>query len=303
MSKKEPQQGMKEVVLQEVLPFTPRGIKRCITLQQVYDYLSRGLTTKGIMRVDPRIRPETVALARACLIANYPHLYAALVKKAPETEYKVLVDENISPRVLPGLCDYFRHLTHTGFEKLNGKKDSEVWRWAVNNSFDAILTHDMRNKSDEDLTYIAVKEAMGIIEKEASDKRERVDLSSLPLVIHVLPDRKLKDTLPQLIKSFRQAVYHYLENRVSPYIEISYHGVSCGLTYANLVGRKMNQTPDQVLSREERWVIDWKDKIMKNRRAGDLTPDQEKNIDEMVRTAAQICAQTIRPPDDIVLGL
>lgn len=302
MSKKEPKRGMEKEVLQEVPPITPRGITRYITLQHVYNYLSLGLTTKGIVRADPRIRPETVSLARACLVANYPELYDALVKKAPETEYKALVDENISPRVLPGLRDYFRYLAHTGFKKLNGQEDREVWRWAVNNSYDAILTCDLRNKSEKDLTYIAVQEALGIIEQEASALQERVDLSSLPLVIHVRMERKLKDTLPKLMKQFRKAVYHYIENRVTPYIEVSRSGVSCGPTYADLVGGKTNQTPDDVMSREERWVIDWKAKIMTNHRAGDLTPDQEKNIDQMVKAAAQICAQKIMPPP-IILDL
>lgn len=301
MSKEKPEQGMEKVVLQEVPPVTPRGITRCITLRQVYDYLSCGLTTRGIMRADPRIRPETVALARACLIANYPDLYDALVKKAPETEYKALVDENISPRVLPGLRDYFRYLTHTGFKKLNGKPDREVWRWAVNNNYDAILTRDLRSKSEKDLTYIAVQEAMGIIEKEASDRRERVDLSGLPLVIHVRLNRNLEDKLPQLMKQFRKAVYHYIENRVAPCIEVSPGGVSCNETYADLVGRKANQMPEQVTSREDRWASDWKSRIMRNHRTGDLTPDQEKNIDEMVKAAAQICAQKITPPN-IALG-
>jgi predicted nuclease of predicted toxin-antitoxin system len=56
---------------------------------------------------------------------------------------KILIDENLPIRLVSHLRDLFPEMQHFSAMGLTSKPDTDVWRFAVENSFAAILTADV----------------------------------------------------------------------------------------------------------------------------------------------------------------
>lgn len=95
--------NLKTTVLQRIDPLKPETPDNVITVLDVFNMLAKGMSTKQLCRARPDIRPESVTLARAFLIAKHPELYARKVSSAPDNDYRLLVDENIPHASFPPL--------------------------------------------------------------------------------------------------------------------------------------------------------------------------------------------------------
>jgi hypothetical protein len=296
-----PEKPPEEILLQTISPGTPGGRERAVTLRDIFNYFSEGKTTKAIMRTDPAIRPETVALARAFLVASYPEVQARLTPAISSQDYKILIDENISPKIAAVLPAGFGHIITVKEAGLMKKKDPVIWEWAVNENCDAILTRDWRQKKpDTDLTLIAIEAARKIIAAEQEAGTMRVVLNEMPVVIHFKLKGEMVATAREVFSKFEHDIKSFLETVTAPYIEISNSGVRPSKTYAELVREKTGEDKHESRTRIERWHAKWR-RIILNQHKEKLSPGQLEEIDNMVRAAAQICAQnstlTLPPPE------
>ncbi len=277
---------MGQTIIQRIKPKGRNGKEKVITVRDVFNLLAKGMNTRAICKQRPDIKPETVLMARAFLIANHPELYNERISPAPDNNYRLLVDENISARIIPHIREGFNYATHTNFVGLNGKKDPEVWQWAVNNRIDAILTGDKRMvDKDRDLTLIAIENAKDIMRKMGETGLD-VNLSELPLVIHVDPLRNdVTNTVAALFRKHQAKIHEYLETRSRPYIKVTAGGVIEGPRYVTL----LQQEKPEIKAHANQWVEQWTTKIIKDK------PDGDKMSLEQIEEVRQRVKDTMLP--------
>jgi hypothetical protein len=255
-----------------------KGSSPPVTVREIFNLLAEKGSTKDILRTRPDIRHETISLARAFLIANHPKLYQEIDKRKPLKDYRILIDENISARLSPLVRNGFGYITHTNFVGLAGKKDPQVWEWAVNNRIDAIITGDQVRKTDQDLTEIAVRSTLAMIAKSGADK---VDFASLPLIIHIDCENKVTKTAAQLFNRYKNGIHRHIEARVTPYIKVTESGIRSGPPYTELLPR-----PPTGQHNYESWVKKWMDAILAQHN-GPMTPEIEQNVRRIVEDSGR----------------
>lgn len=276
-----------ETVLQRIDPSLPETKDNTVTVLDVFNMLAKGMGTKMICKQRPEIKPETVSLARAFLIAKHPRLYDNHIAPGPDNNFRLLVDENISARVIPALRGGFSWATHTNFVGLNGAKDPEVWQWAVNNHIDAIVTRDQKMVCEEkDLTAIAIQNAKNILRRMEETGLD-ISLDELPLVVHITANKDISSTVAKIFKQHENNIHDYLETRSRPYIKVTHEGISEGPRYATLL-QDQSKNPD-IKDRAEQWVNNWTQKIVRNR------PDGHKLSEDDIETIRQRVKDTVLP--------
>ena len=274
-----------ETVLQRINPEQPEGRENSVTVLDIFNMLAKGMNTRAICKYRPEIRPESVTMAQAFLIAKHPKLYHENVAPISDSGLKLLVDENIAARVIPALRSGFSYATHTNFVGLNGEKDPEVWAWAVNNHIDALITRDQKMvHEDKDLTLIAIESAKNIL-RRMDETGLDVSLNELPLVIHVDAKHDVSNTVAEIYKKYRDQIHDYIETRTRPYIKVTSGGIIEGPRYATLL---YEQKPE-IRERGEQWVERWTQKIVQNR------PDGHKLSDEDIEEIRQRVKDTVLP--------
>lgn len=289
-----------DVILQRKIRGHPRTEDNVIRLSQIHDYLMRGMGSAEITRDHPEILPETITLARAFLIAKDPDHYDTLVNtQHPEKSYHILLDENLSHKISPQIHEQYGHVTHTRFEDLSGKPDSQVWQWSHENAIHAILTSDKRNISSRDLTRIAIKDAENILKAEFDESSRSLLLNSRPLVVHI--DAIKKNTNRNNIRLFlkhAKAIHEHIENRVSPYIDVLEDAVVTGPTFLEI--RRYLDLPEPVAIFENRhnaWTEKWTRMVYANApHATTLSEFEKQRIRQTIEKSAVICA---RPEKEI----
>ena len=278
-----------------------------ITVSDVYNMLAKGYNTGRIRRERPEIKTETVALARAFIIANAPDVYDRIWKKSRANDYRALVDECLPARVIPLIRENcFGWATHTNFVKLQGRPDDEVWQWAVNNGVDAVITRDWKMTDPEgDLTYIAVEHAKAVLEKMDESDEDFVDVEDLPVVIHVKTQYANYGYVAKLFNMHKDQILSYVDTRTTPYIEVTERGVKAGPTYTELwAAQKMkgeSEESHEVIPRRDSWISRWMNEILAGKRDEELTQEQRQKIEAMVRAGAALCTvEASKPHPNVV---
>lgn len=222
-------------------------------LRTIYELTLNGFDIRKIKEKFPEMPTKNVRTALAFLIASDPKLYADATGLKPGSDRQILIDENLPPDIIPGLFSRYGRLTHTRFEELNGKPDSQVWRWAANNMVDAIVTRDKRMKSpEEDLTYIAVVEVLKIV-KAARANNSDIDLSKLPLVIHLESFNQPRGRITMLFNKHAQEILQHMERRETPYILVRESRIDKGRSYDELLTRYAEDIlPDELAKHRHR---------------------------------------------------
>lgn len=287
-------QNFDDIVIQRIDRTQPKHKGNIVTLKEVYDLLQRGMTTKNIVQARPEIRPETVTLARAFLIAHDAQSYDTQIKNThPEKNYRILVDENLPAAMIAALHDKYGEVTHTSYVGLNGKKDPEVWQWAVNNDIDAILTRDRTKKSAQDLTRIAIFAAEDVLKAQFDRDAYSTSLANLPLIVHINVFSK-NDTYQRCARMFLKnadAVHDNIENRLSPYIRVMEDGIAHGPDFETIRNSiNVRESRQKFEVRKGRWVSKWMDNIFNDESANQYDDAKAKRIKEMIYKSAAICA-------------
>lgn len=294
---------------------TPVQTDRCgvvLTVGDVRNFLNRGFNTKSILRARPDIEPRAIAMARAFLIATDPEYYSQVASEPPKEPYEIIVDECLSDSsIMPGLHSLFGPSVHTKHVGLNGlgdsgKGDGDLWRYAVNEGYDAIITSDWKKRNDQmDLVAIAYKDAQIVLKGMDRVQADRpIDLPELPVVIRFKAKsnrnifksasgangKKPPQSTIELINRHRDAIRSYLETRTTPCIDVLPGGVRIDQTYAELHAEltgKIEPVRD-MKTRRDRFVEVTMARIMATRRSSYLTPEQINKTEAMVRAAAAI---------------
>lgn len=275
---------------------------RVVTLSEMFNLLCMG-GTKYIRRERPDIRPETIALGRAWLIAARPDLYDTRVARNQSGDLRLLVDENLPAKIIPTIRNGFGYATHTNFTKRinaidlrgcgnSGTGDKPVWQWAVNNNIDAIITLDRaERKPDLDLTRIAKDNAITVMRRMVEEGREIVNMADLPVIIHVICRRHDYKYVSGVINNQRAQLYKYLQTRTAPVVIVDERGVRPDQTYLDLWKQHLRNVDiikygHERIGRRDARVRQWWDQISHGNPV--IPPHRRDEIFEMLRRAAEI---------------
>lgn len=205
---------------------------KTLTLREVFNLMAacdtpgkpdkrrKGPVPEGVL-------PETIEDVRNYLIARLPGLYADQIGGWPGTAHQFLLDENLSKMAASALWKTFGRATHTSYENLNGKKDPDVWKWAVRSDISAIVTRDRRMSSDQDLGLIAVRHSFDMIKKRGAPPKVPP-----PLVIQIVaPSMK---SVVKIMAQHREEILRHLQKQTSPYIVLTETRCLSGPSFSDL---------------------------------------------------------------------
>ncbi len=266
------------------------------SLHKIFGLLSQGWSSKKIRKANPHILPETITIARGILIGRNEGRFPNTKNEKPFQDFKILIDENITPQVKGYLKRHFKKVSHVSDVGLLGVKDPDIWLWAINNNYDVIVTCDKHEWTENDLTYVAVDEARSIIRNMDARQHVNMTLAALPLLVHLVggenadPETQLK----RLLRKNKDGLFNYLDNRSTPYIDIRYGGrIDCGPTYLELRGKnsmeEQRQSPEQIESQKKEIKDRYKDEIYRRltvEQIRKMSPEDERRIDNLVKAAA-----------------
>jgi hypothetical protein len=215
-----------------------------------------------------------------------PKLRSAFARHA-RPHFRILLDENLSPRVQKSIPDSFAETTLMKSAGLKGRKDHEIWDWAVAHRIDAIITHDWKMKKEgRDLTLIAVAAARRIIE-ENGGMHDRDRLTALPLIIHLDGRGDPAATMKTIMDKFGSKLTDYVRDIRKggiSYINISLQGITPGKSWAEFIYDEhmrdsRNYTRTEALERK------WMNKIL-SRSEGIFGNAAKANLERKLRETA-----------------
>lgn len=262
---------------------------RNYSLHSIFNLLSMGCTSKEIRKRHPDILPETVTLARSILIARNAEFFPDTQSERIFRDFKVLIDENISPDTAGYLRLHFKRVNHVNDVGLTGHQDARVWEWALNNSYDIIFTKDKANQTERDLTFIAVNDARSILRAMDQRRGNNITLAALPMLVHLSGSHDVEAELKKLLRRNKEEFFNYLDNRATPYLDVRSGSIVCGPTYFELRGR--NHIEDHKISEEdfgraklnlkERYKLMWLSRLSVEE-IRSMNPEREQKVDEQI---------------------
>jgi len=223
-----------------------------ISLRQIFNSMARDSGIRGMeesVQQGQKVfikckKTPAVEMGRAFLIAKFPGLYADFVAGWPGTSRRFLIDENLSMTLAGKLWKDFGRATHTNLENLGGRKDQEVWRWAVHNNIDAIISCDMRMRDHEkDISLIAVHETFEALCK-AKHAGVGIDTKSLPLIIQI--ETISTENATDILEKHKEFVLKNVRTRTTPYIYLTNDLTVCGPSYDDIREKDWNGVLDTI---------------------------------------------------------
>ena len=281
-------------------------LQNTVTVGQIKSLFSQSFNTKAIRKKHPEIRPETISLARAFIMAADQDFFDNLHAAKPSEQFTVLIDECLAAKdIMPGVRPILGKPFHANFVGLrglgnSGAGDKPLVQWAINNNIDAILTHDRADFDEKmDLTSIAVYEAKQVLSQMERVQAETVDIDALPLVVRFKTrnGRPVSPESMRLLRKHQEKIRSYLETRTTPYIDVRESGVKVDRTYTELYAKVLREQAmgEQIIERKNIFVNQWMDEILKGRNLEGMTFSQIKKVEDMVRAAAAICTLPSHP--------
>lgn len=273
---------------------------RQVKLSEIFNLLCKG-GTKYIRRQSPEIRPETVALGRAWLIATRPELYKEKIAPNQTGDLRILVDECVSARIIPAIRNGFGFATHANFVGLkgcgtkSGRGDASLWEWALANNIDAVITRDRTESNDNiDLTLITKKHAVGVLARMQTEEGRNIDFNTLPVLIHVSGQRANYQYVSGLLNTHRKRIQDFLHTRIAPVIVVDEKGVKPDVTYLKLweqaqIGDVPPGPVRALVTKQSRWASEWLKNILA------ANPAINDNHRDAVTTILKNAAQSFPP--------
>jgi len=219
-------------------------------------------------------------------------IFTGSAKRPP---FKILIDENVTPRLRESIPASFATVITAQSAGLVGEKDSYLWKWAVEHGCDAIITLDTRMKrKDRDLTPIAI-EAMRKIIEDGSGIPDRAKLGRLPLIIHLEKRDDPAADLREIMEKFPAKLADYIRNirkATISYIHVSTSGITPGKSWAEFAGEEYERVRRD-RTRTEQLERKWKGRIL-GRQGGQFDTAAMAGLEKQLHAAALAVAPT--PP-------
>lgn len=258
-----------------------------VTLSDVYNLFSEGLTFPDIQDYYPGINHKTILLGRAFYMAANPEGYS----RRKQQPLRVLCDANIDESyATDGARQVFGYATHINFENLTHAKDSKIWA-AANGRYNIILTKDkavkkMRKSMESiDLTRCALLRWKHILKMNGGVIDDGI--TNMPVLVHVM-DSSLKGyDITRLLRKHRDTIYEIYEERVSPIIELHKNKAVPGMHFPEIM--QMGSISFEARERRDVWVSDWLNKIeaMRGSQKRPLSAQDMKHITKTLKRAAE----------------
>jgi hypothetical protein len=126
-----------------------------ITLLDVYDKFKSGQTLNSIARDIPTLPRTKLLFARAFFASVNPEAY----RTSKVTPLRVICDENVDPHIATDKArETFGEATHVSFLGLAYSRDVDIWKYAVQNQYNLIISRDkaiIKTRPTWDLTRCA----------------------------------------------------------------------------------------------------------------------------------------------------
>lgn len=240
----------------------------------------------GEIRRRYNLSRKAVSVLRGAFISTNPdqlpnfqslEVKARIGRRSPEDRpLRFLVDECVSPAVTYYVSRYLGWATHIDFKDMNGTKDPEVYQYAIDEEFDAIITRDRAETGpsieSQDLTDIALGYALAAREAERKgDGFVQDSRFKHPLLIHISGTADW-DNIKQRIKHNKFDILSAIENRESPILILGRRHVYLGPTYQEIFHEANKPDPETLGLRKQ-------EKFQKNPR--------QSFIDKMIQATEQ----------------
>ncbi len=253
------------------------------SLHSIFRYMAHGYSADKIRRMQADILPENIQKVREILAERNKHHFPDTQGNRALHDFKVLVDENVSPLVVLSLRKHFRKVAHVNHVGLNKQKDDRVWNYALDNGYNIIFTHDRKeDKKDQetaieiDLTSLATQDARSILRAMDRWGNNNFILSDLPMIIHLAggcdPDAELK----KLLRHNKEKLFDRLDNRATPYLDIINGKIISGPTYFELKG--INYIEDNKIHESSLMQKKSTRELFKSMWLGRLSPQEIRNM-------------------------
>jgi hypothetical protein len=252
------------------------------------------------------------------MIATENDAYEGIVSQKSTAQWHGLIDECLDEKIIiPGVHGVLGKSTHARFEGLEGCGDGTgigdlpLYEWTVNNNIDYVISLDAKGingkggNPKKDLGAIIVDQAYKAIEKISDKGADIINVDELPVFIFV----KLRKTKQgqnssqealRLIRKHADKIKSYIETRTAPFIEVKEKGVSVHKTYTeiyadHLMKKGLEEQGDGVLARKKQWIFEWMSEIIKKIPEEEKTLERLRQVEDMVRASAAICAMEVTP--------
>jgi hypothetical protein len=211
--------------------------------------------------------------------------------------FRILLDENVSPRVRDAIPPAFAQTILMKDGGLKGRDDRALWDWAAAHGIDAILTHDWQmKKKGQDLTLIAIEAARKVIE-EANGVPDGARLNRLPLIIHLEKRENPAADLAEIMEKYPAKLARCIDTirkATISYIHASVSGITPGKSCAEIAYEE-NELNRRDRSRAEQLETKWRNKIA-SRHGDAFDAAAMAGLDRQIHAAVAACTPPVRSP-------
>ena len=230
-----------------------------IELSSLFKALANKASGREIRETFNISRKSLSTLRGAFLAQNPDQLFrfqsqevrAKIGRRSPQSRpLRFLVDECVSPAITYYVSRYLGWATHIEFQGMSGTKDPDVYQYALEQGFDAIITRDHAsngpNIESKDLTDIALGYA---VESRRAEKKGDgyVDDTRFkyPIIIHVNGSAEWNNVI-QRIRDYKFDILSAIAKRDSPILVIGKHQFQTGPSYQDIFHDAMKPGQDVI---------------------------------------------------------
>lgn len=192
--------------------------KDVVKLSDVYSELALGQTLQNIRKKFPNVPRKKLLFARAFFAAVNPDAY----QQASIRPLRILCDENVdNHHVVDNARRIFGYATHVSFVGLATEKDIDVWKYAVKNKIDLIVTRDcamVRERKTIDLTACAHQSWQW--RSNANPDFSHQHFSRMPRILHVKGVKLDGIKIAKHMSIHARQIVEIFEEATSPTIEL-----------------------------------------------------------------------------------
>ena len=218
---------------------------RILSYSYAFNLIERGCSPEEIQYELGVDRSKLIKIQAAYIAGHRAHAHE--IFNIASLGIRTLVDECVTPAVIPYYAEHFGWAAHVDHLGIKGMKDKKVYNFAYSRGHDLLLSRDANqgagNKvSIADSPHLTVRAvAKGI--KIMNQFRERQDfekpwsapdLARIPLLVHLKTIKNSPEALVSSLVKNKEDILLGVEYGISPYVEVTPSGVSWGPTFKRI---------------------------------------------------------------------